>query len=78
MMSVHKDSNRIVIDGYNSLTAAIFSEDRICIEVDDESAGDTETGFGATARIYLSPEEAIELGSWLIQAGMTAGKGGAA
>lgn len=79
-MTVNKDDKRIVIEtGFigDELIVAI-SDDQLRISIAEPWAGDTETGFGQSAGTYLSPDEAIELGHWLIQAGTAISKGGAA
>ncbi|MBC2886505.1 hypothetical protein H7Q97_14005 [Ochrobactrum sp. CM-21-5] len=76
-MTVNKDDKRIVIEtGFigDELIVAI-SDDQLRITIAEPRAGDTETGFGQSAGTYLSPEAAIELGTWLIQAGKAIGKG---
>ncbi|WGG61893.1 hypothetical protein [Brucella intermedia] len=73
-MSISKDDKRIVIETGmvgDELCAAISGR-QIRVEISEPWAGDTETGFGETASTYLSPEEAIELGEWLVSAGRAA------
>jgi len=76
-MTVKKDDKRIVIEtGFigDELIVAI-SDEQLRISIAEPWAGDTETGFGQSAGTYLSPEEAIDLGSWLMAAGKVIGKG---
>lgn len=50
----------------NSLFVACY-EDHLCVEIHNPWSGSTETGFGATAYISLSGNDAFILGEWLLK-----------
>lgn len=56
----------------NSLSVSIVGIDKynsypyVDIEVDEPWAGSTETGFGRTSSIQISPTRAIDLANWIL------------
>lgn len=49
----------------DSVQFARSKENGLHIEIDEPWAGSTDTGFGATTRIYLKPDVLKRLRAWL-------------
>lgn len=74
-MSTIIDENRKIIqieeeDSVgNSLVVGIVGKlnEDIYLEINNPWSGDSETGFGRTAQIFISDEDAIALGKFLLK-----------
>ena len=53
-------------ENYSDHMEIMFRDDKFYIDVENEWAGDTETGFGQTSHVTLSREDAETLRDWLI------------
>jgi len=53
-------------NGYDALEA-ISLRDGITISIENPWAGSTDTGFGYTCSIRISPKQAEEFGRWLCE-----------
>jgi hypothetical protein len=52
-------------DGGSDEIEIVARNDGVTVTVEEPWAGDTETGFGRSCSIRLSPADAAELGEWL-------------
>lgn len=69
-VEIGEDATRLLIT-LNRLGDSVqftrSEEGGLHIEVDEPWAGDTESGFGQTSRIYLPPQALDRLSKWLIR-----------
>ena len=68
MAHIAADNQRFVTDQTENeatLTAVRNPDGSVHIEIDEPWAGDTDSGFGRTCHIDLSPQQAAALEVWL-------------
>jgi hypothetical protein len=68
MARIAADNERFVTDNSDidgTLTAVRDPDGSVYIEIDQPWAGDTESGFGRTCNIELSPQQAAAFKIWL-------------
>jgi hypothetical protein len=68
MARIAADDHRFVTDDTDTsdtLTAVRNPDGSVHIEIDEPWAGDTESGFGRTCYIELSPQQAAAFEIWL-------------
>jgi hypothetical protein len=69
MARIAADNERFVTDqpdrSDDTLTAVRNPDGSVTIEIDEPWAGDTESGFGRTCSIELSPQQAAAFEIWL-------------
>lgn len=72
-VEINEDEHRLLIEMGGAGDTVQFTKSKeggLHIEIDEPWAGSTETGFGATTSIYLTPDVLKRLWGWMGRGGI--------